>query len=185
RMARAAQEMMGNSEIAGLRTAPKKELEEADQGTGGASDDIGEVSWNVPTVRLRYAANIPGMTAHHWSSGIAMATPIAHKGSNYASRILAMTALDLLTTPRLLADARQYFNDVQTKNAKWVSLIPRGTEPPTFLNAEQMRAVRPRLEALKYDPSRYATYLEQLGIEYPTVRAGTNAPPAAPARPQN
>jgi len=45
---------------------------------GGGSDDIGDVSWAVPTITLRYPANIPGTIGHHWSSGIAMATPIAH-----------------------------------------------------------------------------------------------------------
>ena len=28
--------------------------------TGGGSDDIGDVSWNVPTITLRYPSNIPG-----------------------------------------------------------------------------------------------------------------------------
>lgn len=174
-LARAAQEMMGNDSIIGLRTAVKTELEEADQGMGGGSDDIAEVSWNVPTVRLRYPANIPGMTGHHWSSAIAMATPIAHQGSNYASRVIAMTAIDLLTDPQLLNEAKRYFRDVQTKEFQWVSLIPRGTQPPIHLNAEKMEQHRPLLEELKYDPTKYDTYLEQLGIEYPTLQKPATA----------
>ena len=47
---------------------------------GGGSDDIGDVSWTVPTITLRYPANIPGMPGHHWASAIAEATPVAHKG---------------------------------------------------------------------------------------------------------
>jgi aminobenzoyl-glutamate utilization protein B len=40
-----------------------------------------------------------------------------------------------------------------------------------------MARFRPLIEPLRYDPSRYSTYLEQLGIEYPTVRrAGEGAP---------
>ena len=35
---------------------------------GGGSDDIGDISWNVPTVTLRYPANIPGLPGHNWSS---------------------------------------------------------------------------------------------------------------------
>ena len=31
-----------------------------DDKRGGGSDDIGDVSWNVPTVTLSYPANIPG-----------------------------------------------------------------------------------------------------------------------------
>jgi aminobenzoyl-glutamate utilization protein B len=170
RLARAVQEMMENDSISGLPTEVRDSLREADQGMGGGSDDIAEVSWNVPTVRLRYPGNIPGVTAHHWSSGIAMATPIAHKGANHGARVIAMTAIDLFTDPDLLTDARTYFRDVQTAEIEWVSLIPRGTPPPVFLNVELMAEYRPLLEDLRYDPSRYDTYMEQLGIEYPTVR---------------
>ncbi len=168
-LARAVQREVGADSVTGLRTAVRRELEEARQGTGGGSDDIAEVSWNVPTVRLRYPANIPGLPGHNWANAISMATPIAHKGANHGSRVVAMTAVDLLVDADLRAEAWRYFREVQTRDAKWVSLIPAGTEPPTFLNQERMARYRPQLEKLKYDPSRYATYLEQLGIEYPTL----------------
>ena len=142
-------------------------LQEFDQGMGGGSDDIAEVSWNVPTVRLRYPANIPGTTAHHWSAGIAEATPVAHKGSNYGAQVIAMTAIDVLMNPDLVEEAWRYHREVQTKDYKWVSLIPEGTTPPVFLNEEKMKLYRPELEKLIYDPSRYDTYLEQLGVPYP------------------
>jgi len=38
------------------------------------------------------------------------------------------------------------------------------------LNREKMERFRPELNKLRYDPSKYSTYLEQLGIKYPTVR---------------
>ncbi len=44
---------------------------------GGGSDDIGDVSWNVPTITLRYPANIPDLPGHNWANAVAMATPIA------------------------------------------------------------------------------------------------------------
>jgi aminobenzoyl-glutamate utilization protein B len=168
-LARAAQTMMGQTEPAGLPTEIQRELREAEQGMGGGSDDIAEVSWNLPTVRLRYPGNIPGMVGHHWSSAIAMATPIAHQGASYGSRVVAMTAIDVLTNPRLLADAKQYFTDVTTKDLRWESLIPEGTPPPTHLNEDRMSRFRPQLDSLVYDPTRFGTYLEQLGIAYPTT----------------
>jgi aminobenzoyl-glutamate utilization protein B len=146
------------------------ELSEANQGMGGGSDDIAEVSWNLPTVRLRYPGNIPGTTGHHWSSSIAMATPIAHKGANYGARVIAMTAITLVNEPEVVEEAWTYFREVTTANQQWISLIPEGTPPPIHLNAEKMQRFRPLLEPLRYDPSRYETYLQQLGIEYPTVR---------------
>jgi aminobenzoyl-glutamate utilization protein B len=169
-LARAAQEMMGQTEPAGLPTEVQDSLRESTQGMGGGSDDIAEVSWNVPTIRLRYPGNIPGMTGHHWSSGIAMATPIAHQGANYGARVIAMTAIDILTSPELLAAAKQYFDEVTTAEYRWESLIPLDTPPPTFLNEERMARFRPQLDSLIYDPTRYSTYLEQLGIAYPTLR---------------
>jgi aminobenzoyl-glutamate utilization protein B len=169
-LAKAAQAMMGQEEPRGLPAELQQELRESEQGMGGGSDDIAEVSWNVPTVRLRYPGNIPGMVGHHWSSGIAMATPIAHQGANYGARVVAMTAIDILASPTLLADAKRYFAEVTTKDFQWESLIPLDTKPPTFLNRERMARFRPQLERLVYDPTRFGTYLEQLGVAYPTVR---------------
>jgi aminobenzoyl-glutamate utilization protein B len=169
-LARAAQAMMGQTEPRGLPTEVPAELRESEQGMGGGSDDIAEVSWNVPTVRLRYPGNIPGMTGHHWSSGIAMATPIAHQGANYGARVIAMTAIDVIADAALLAAAKQYFTDVTTKDYQWASLIPLDARPPIDINRERMSRFRPLIEPLIYDPSRFATYLEQLGVAYPTVR---------------
>jgi aminobenzoyl-glutamate utilization protein B len=36
-----------------------------------------------------------------------------------------------------------------------------------------MDKFRPEMRKFYYDPSRYKTYLEQLGITYPTVRRNT------------
>jgi aminobenzoyl-glutamate utilization protein B len=137
----------------------------ADPRRNAGSDDIAEVSWNLPTVVVRFPSNIPGMIGHHWSSGIAMATPIAHKGATAGAKAQVLTALDVLFDPILLEAARQYFKE-QTKDTKWRSLIPEGTKPPIDLNREKMEAFRPELRKLRYDPSKYKTYLEQLGVEY-------------------
>ncbi len=166
RMARAAQAMM-KAKVAGLHTEVKEITPGSSAGAG--SDDIAEVSWNVPTVVVRYPANIPGMIGHHWSSGIAMATPIAHKGSTAGAKASALTAIDLLTNPELLAAAKKYFAE-QTKETKWKPLIPEDTKPPIELNREKMERFRPQLRKLRYDPEKYRTYMEQLGIEYPTVK---------------
>jgi aminobenzoyl-glutamate utilization protein B len=126
-------------------------------GSGGAgSDDIAEVAWNLPTVVLRYPGNIPGMIGHHWSSGISMATPIAHKGATHGAAAQAMTALDLLLKPELLVEAKKYFAE-QTKEIKWKSLIPEGSPPPIHFNKEKMERVRPVLNKLRYDASKYST----------------------------
>jgi aminobenzoyl-glutamate utilization protein B len=172
-LARGSQKMMGVTD-SGL---PEKAgtLSEGRMGGNAGSDDIAEVSWNVPTVVLRYPGNIPGMIGHHWSSGIAMATPIAHKGATAGAKAHAMTILDLLTKPELLAASKAAFAE-QTKDVKWQSLIPPTTKPPVDFNREKMERVRPQLQKLRFDPTKYQTYLEQLGIKYPTLQDTAAAP---------
>jgi aminobenzoyl-glutamate utilization protein B len=137
---------------------------------GGGSDDIGDVSWTVPTVTLNYPSNIPGLPGHNWSNAIAMATPIAHKGNVAGAKVTALTLLDLMTKPKLVEDAWKYFRDVQTKTVKYQPLIRPEDKPAVWLNEKIMSTYRERMKKLYYDPSKYATYLEQLGITYPTVR---------------
>jgi aminobenzoyl-glutamate utilization protein B len=138
--------------------------------TGGGSDDIGDVSWVVPTITLRYPANIPGGPGHNWADGVAMATPIAHKGVIAGAKAQAMTILDILTDPEIVPKAWDYFRNVQTKDVKYTSFIRDGDKPATFLNEKIMEKYRPLMKPFYYDPSKYDTYLEQLGIKYPTVR---------------
>jgi aminobenzoyl-glutamate utilization protein B len=171
-MAKAVQRMMGVADsgltttVAPLRTP--QEAEAASQGTG--SDDIGDISWNVPTITLYYPANIPGTPGHNWADGIAMATPIAHKGVVAGAKVQAMTLLDLMLQPKLVADAWDYFRNVQTKTVKYRPLIAPTDQPAIWLNAEKMGKYREEMRKFYYDPTKYGSYLEQLGIPYPNVR---------------
>jgi aminobenzoyl-glutamate utilization protein B len=171
-LARAVQKEVGVKEAKGLAVELKK-LEEhvkAEDQRGGGSDDIGDISWNVPTIELRYPSNIPELPGHNWSNGITMATPIAHKGVVAGGKVMAMTMLDLLLRPELVKDAWTFFNDVQSKEGTYKPLIRSEDEPAVYLNAASMERFRPQMRKYYYDPSRYPTYLEQLGIKYPTLR---------------
>ena len=138
--------------------------------TGGASDDIGDVSWVVPTVTLRYPSNISGLPGHNWANAVTMATPIAHQGVVAGAKVQAMTMLDILLHPELVESAWNYFRNVQTKDVKYRSLLRPEDQPAIQLNRELMEQYRPRMKELYYDPSKYDTYLEQLRIRYPTVK---------------
>jgi aminobenzoyl-glutamate utilization protein B len=140
------------------------------QRMGGGSDDIGDVSWNVPTVTLRYPANIQAGPGHNWANSIAMATPIAHKGALQGAKVQALTLLDILMKPQVVTDAWTYFRDVQTKDIKYTPFIAPTDQPPIWLNAEIMARFKPELSKYYYDSKKYKTYLEQLGIAYPTTR---------------
>ncbi len=137
---------------------------------GGGSDDIGDVSWAVPTVTLRYPANIPNLPGHNWANGVAMATPHAHKGVVAGAMVQALTILDILTKPELVKQAWDYFNNVQTKETKYTPLIRPEDKPAIELNTAILAKYRPEMKKYYYDPTKYKTYLEQLGIQYPTVK---------------
>ena len=137
---------------------------------GGGSDDIGDISWNMPTVTMRFPANMPGGPGHNWANGIAMATPIAHKGSLHGAKAQALTLLDLFLDGETVDAAWDYFNDVQTAETTYTPFITETDQPAIWLNEGIMAEWRERMRPYYYDPDRFDTYLEQLGIEYPTVR---------------
>ena len=141
-----------------------------EQNMGGPSDDIGDVSWNVPTVTLSYPANIPNLPGHNWANAIAMATPIAHKGVTAGAKVQAMTIIDLLMRPELVQQAWDYFRNVQTKDQKYVPFITDKDQPALWLNQKIVDQYRSEMKKYYFDPTKYKTYLEQLGIKYPTVR---------------
>ncbi|HEU5175534.1 MAG TPA: peptidase dimerization domain-containing protein [Gemmatimonadaceae bacterium] len=140
------------------------------QKRGGGSDDIGDVTWTVPTVTLRFPSNIPGIPGHNWTDAIAMATPIAHKGATAGAKVMALTLVDLLTKPTIITQAWDYFRTVQTKDMQYAPFIRPQDTPAIELNSQIMAQFRPEMRKFYYDPSRHASYLEQLGIAYPTVR---------------
>ena len=135
----------------------------------GGSDDIGDVSWTVPTITIRYPANIPDLPGHNWTDAIAMATPIAHKGVVAGAKVVAMTSLDILTDAKLRQAAKDYFTNVQTKAQQYVPMIGATDKPAIEINADIMARYRPELSKHYYDPARYRTYLDQLGIPFPML----------------
>jgi aminobenzoyl-glutamate utilization protein B len=137
---------------------------------GGGSDDIADISWSVPTIVLRYPSNIPGLPGHHWSNAISMATPIAHKGIVYGAKAEVMTLLDLLLKPEILKNAWEYYRTEQTKDIKYTPLVGENDKPAITLNSKIMEEFAPKLKPFYYNPAKYKTYLEQLGIKYPTIR---------------
>jgi len=145
-----------------------------DDKRGGGSDDIGDISWTVPTVSLSFPANFQAGPGHNWANAIPMATPIAHKGVNYGARAQAMTLLEFMLRPELVSQAKDYFVNVQTKNKKYTPLIRPGDQPAIHLNKGIMDRYRADMTKYYFDSTKYKTYLDQMkaqfGYSYPTVR---------------
>ncbi len=169
RFAKALQTLMGAEEPQGLATDLAGVSEPLENPVSGGSDDIGDVSWNVPTVTLRFPSNVRGLQGHHWSSAMAMATPIAHKGAVAGAKVIATTMLDLFQNETLVNEAQMYFDDVQTAEEQYEAFIGPDDPPAIEKNRDTMARYRPLLEELYYDPTRFNTYLEQLGIDYPQL----------------
>ncbi len=174
KVALALQELMEAEEREGLATELDGIQEPPEKPISGGSDDIGDVSWNVPTVTLGYPSNVKGLQGHHWSSAMAMATPIAHKGAAAGAKVIAATMLDLLQNESLVEDAWRYFTEEQSKDTEYVPFIGPDDPPAIEKNAATMAAYRDRLKALYYDPLKYDTYLDQLGIAYPQLQKPRN-----------
>ena len=168
-LARAVQKEIGSESINGLPTELPPLRAPLPYNVSGGSDDIGDVSWKVPTVVLRFPSNIPDVTFHHWSASIAAATPIAHKGANAGAKVVAMTVIDFLTKPEKLDEAKDYFNNVQSKEDFYRPMISEKDPPPFYLNTEKMEKYRDQMEKFYFDETKYDTYLEQLGVDYPEI----------------
>ncbi len=169
-LARALQTELGNENPRGLATEIRALPEPIEAPRGGGSDDIGDISWNVPTVTLRFPSNIPGLPGHHWANAVAMATPIAHKGATAGAKVQAMTILDFMLRSDLRDSAWDYFRDVQGKDTMYTPFISDTDTPAVHLNKDIMDRYRARMNEYYFDPTRYKTYLEQLGITYPTLK---------------
>lgn len=95
----------------------------------GGSTEVGDVSWHVPTSGLTaacFAANSPG---HSWQNVAAVGSPIGHKGMMTATKVLALSTLELLQDPQAVKDAKADF-EKRMKDRKYTTKVPMGQKAP-------------------------------------------------------
>ncbi len=90
---------------------------------GMGSTDVGDVSWHVPTADLETATWVPGTSAHSWQAIAAGGTTIGIKGLQVAAKTLALTAIDLYSTPEALERARTELEEHRGPNFKYRPLL--------------------------------------------------------------
>jgi len=95
----------------------------------GGSTDVGDVSWVVPNSGFSTATWVPGTPAHSWQAVAAGGMSIGHKGMIVAAKTMAMSVYDLLTTPKLVEDARAEFERARGADFTYRPLIGE-REPP-------------------------------------------------------
>ncbi len=87
------------------------------------STDVGDVSWNVPTVGLRTATFVPGTPGHSWQAVAAGGMSIGFKGMEVAAQTLARTAVALYRDPKIVQEARREFDSLRGPNFRYRSLL--------------------------------------------------------------
>ena len=138
--AKSLQKEMGAKEV-GYEVKIDPLRQPSDSQTGGASTDVGEVSLIAPTATLNFPGIVPGVIGHHWSTVTSTYGKAAWKGLNTGAKIIAATALDLMTKPKLLEEIRTEFAEYSS-NHPYKSFLPERAKPPLDLNRELMEKYR-------------------------------------------
>ena len=113
----------------------------SEQKTEGSSSDVGEVTMVAPTATLSFPGEVPGAIGHHWSIVTCNYGPTAWKGLNAGAKVMAASAIDLLTKPGVLEEIRKEF-EAESKAHPYKSFLPEGAKPPLDLNREMMEKYR-------------------------------------------
>jgi aminobenzoyl-glutamate utilization protein B len=114
---------------ASSRAGPDQLLTEMIEGVWSVSTDVGDVSWNVPTVNFIAATFVPGAVPHTWQSAACAGTSIGRKGMLVAARTLALSTLELLEKPHEIEAAKADFAKRKAGRG-WVTRIAADAKPP-------------------------------------------------------
>ena len=138
--AKSLQKELGEKET-GYELKIKPLKKPSDLQVGGGSTDVGEVSMIVPTATVNFPGGVPGEIGHHWSSVASNYGTAAWKGLNAGAKVMASTALDLLTNPKLLESIKKEFAEY-SKDHPYKSFLPEGAKAPLNLNKNLMEKYR-------------------------------------------
>jgi len=103
-------------------------LRKFDPNQPAASTDVGDVSWNVPTIGFSAATFVPGSAAHTWQAAATAGMSIGQQGMVIAAKAIALTAIDLFTDPALVQAAKDDFQK-QTAGKSYYTAIPPQQKP--------------------------------------------------------
>jgi aminobenzoyl-glutamate utilization protein B len=123
------QKSLGTDTIPSLdETRIIEPLRPIDLNAPSASTDVGDVSWNVPTIGFNTATFVPGVAAHTWQATASAGMSIGQDGMIIASKAIALTAIDLFNGPELVKAAKVDF-DHKLTGKSYQSPIPAGQKP--------------------------------------------------------
>ena len=93
------------------------------------STDVADVSWQAPTVEFGTAAGVLGTPGHSWQDVAESGVGLGHKSLIFAAKVMAATAIDLLTKDDILDKAREEHRQ-RIGDKKYRSPIPPDQKPP-------------------------------------------------------
>jgi aminobenzoyl-glutamate utilization protein B len=94
-----------------------------DPDAAGASTDMSDISWVVPTVGLSTATFVPGSPGHSWQNAAAAGSSIGTKGAVLAARTLAVTAAELMQSPDTIAAAKTELATRRGADFRYVPMV--------------------------------------------------------------
>ncbi|HZU69757.1 MAG TPA: amidohydrolase [Ktedonobacteraceae bacterium] len=100
----------------------------------GASTDVGDVSWNVPTMGYGMPTMPLGVAVHTWAATACHGMSIGFKGALQAARALALAGLDVMTDAELRQAARDDF-ERRVREHPYVSPLPAELKRPLGIPA--------------------------------------------------
>ena len=95
----------------------------------GGSTDVAEVSHITPTVGMSITTAAAGVPWHSWATSASHGTDGAVLGAMVATKVLALTGVDMLVDAGLMEQARAFFVEVKA-GKPYVSPIPVDQAPP-------------------------------------------------------
>ncbi len=120
-----AQKIIGTLDKKGITPDLSQEIESYSVsyvGRGG-STDVGDISWQVPTVGMSAATWVPGTSAHSWQAVAAGGTSIGTKGMMVAAKAMTITAIDLYKDQSIIERAKAKLNELRGEDFKYESLV--------------------------------------------------------------
>jgi aminobenzoyl-glutamate utilization protein B len=93
------------------------------------STDVGDVSWQMPTVEFDTATWVLGTPGHSWQNVTQSKSGLGHKSLLFSVKVMAGTALDLLANVKLVLKAREEFKH-RMGDKKYKSPLAPDDKPP-------------------------------------------------------
>ena len=93
------------------------------------STDVGDVSWKVPLVQADGATMAIGTPFHSWQMTAQGKSALAKKGMVHVAKVMAGTAIDALSNPAIIAEAKADLAE-RTRDNPYISPLPDDVHPP-------------------------------------------------------